>query len=118
MKAHSVVTLEGTVTIDKCQYCSGIWFDSGEAEILKKDWMSEFLDSGNLKSGKYYNEIDDINCPRCNKKMTVKQDPEQPHIRYETCDEHGVFMDAGEFTDYKHETLVDFFMKMIRRLID
>lgn len=118
MQAHTVVTLAGTVTIDRCSYCTGIWFDTGEAEILKKDWMSEFLDSGNEKSGKYYNEFDDIDCPRCHKKMLVKQDPDQPHIKYEVCEEHGMFMDAKEFTDYKSETLLDFFKKMIRRLIE
>ena len=34
-------------------------------------------------------------------------DPKQKHLEYEACEEHGMFMDAGEFTDYKYETLLD-----------
>ena len=32
--------------IDKCESRSGLWFDNGEAEQLKGDWMAEFADSG------------------------------------------------------------------------
>ena len=41
--------------------------------------------------------------------MEKVSDPKQEHIRLETCLEHGVFMDAGEFKDYKNETLMDIF---------
>jgi hypothetical protein len=37
----------------------------------------------------------------------------QPHLEYEACAEHGMFMDAGEFTDYKHETLLDIFRDLV-----
>ena len=40
-------------------------------------------------------------------------DPNQPHIWYEVCNEHGMFLDAGEFTDYKYETLLDKFRDLI-----
>ena len=39
------------MTIDRCTGCQGIWFDLGEAEQLKDKWMSEFLDTGNAKTG-------------------------------------------------------------------
>ena len=45
--------------------------------------------------------------------MEKVSDPKQSHIWYETCVEHGIFMDAGEFTDYKYETLVDKFRDFI-----
>jgi Zn-finger nucleic acid-binding protein len=64
--------------------------------------------------GKEYNKIDDVDCPRCQTRMEKVADPKQPHIWYERCpNEHGMFFDAGEFTDYKYETLMDKFRDLI-----
>ena len=95
------------MTIDRCTGCEGIWFDLGEAEQLKDKWMSEFLDTGNAKTGKANNNITDCPCPRCGKTMEHIKDADQPHIGYEACAEHGMYFDAGEFTDFKHETLFE-----------
>lgn len=113
MKERTVSTLKGLVTIDQCEHCKGMWFDNGEAEILKTEWMSEYLDSGDPTMGKAYNAIRNINCPRCNNAMLKKNDADQPHILYEVCSAHGIFMDAAEFTDYKYETLVDMFKSVV-----
>ena len=101
MQASSLRTNAGEVTIDQCTRCHGIWFDSGEAEILKEEWRSLFLDTGDPKVGAIYNEIKEIDCPRCHEQMHHQKDIHQNHIEYEVCLEHGVFMDAGEFSDYK-----------------
>ena len=108
------VTYGRNMTVDRCTNCKGIWFDPGEAETLKGKWMSEFIDSGDPEIGKKYNKIVDINCPRCEKPMAKVAEPSQPHIWYETCVDHGMFLDAGEFTDYKYETLVDKFRDLIK----
>jgi Zn-finger nucleic acid-binding protein len=108
------VTYGRDLIIDRCTNCKGIWFDAGEAEKLKGKWMSEFIDSGDPEVGKEYNKIDDVNCPRCDKKMEKVSDPKQPHIWYEACpDKHGMYFDAGEFTDYKYETLLDKFRDLV-----
>jgi hypothetical protein len=39
--------------------------------------------------------------------MTLKQDEKQKQIQYEVCAEHGIFIDAGEFSDFKHEKAMD-----------
>ena len=101
------ITYGRDLTVDRCVSCKGIWFDVGEAEILKGKWMSEFLDSGDPKVGKEFDKIGDIDCPRCGKKMDKIADPKQYHIWYEACEEHGMYFDAGEFTDYKYETFLD-----------
>lgn len=116
MNEDTVSTLQGIVTIDKCSHCHGIWFDKGEAEILKSEWMSERLDNGDPTMGKAHNPIRDINCPHCQKTMTKCSDPEQAHIEFEVCKEHGVFMDAGEFTDYKYKSFFNILMDPITRL--
>jgi len=109
MLEEEVLTQSGEVIIDKCQRCSGIWFDHGEAEKLKDEWTSISLDDGDKNIGKIYNEITNIDCPRCLKPMQSRNDPKQQHIQYEVCSEHGVFMDAGEFTDYREVTLKEAF---------
>lgn len=116
MEEHRLNTLSGPVTIDRCSRCMGIWFDTGEAEKLKEKWMSEHIDAGSRKLGKSHNLIRDIDCPRCGKKMKPITDPVQPHIRYEACSDHGIYLDAGEFTDYKYETLMDLLRGFIARI--
>ena len=104
----------GEVAIDRCTNCQGLWFDTGEADALKAKWMGDALDMGSSEEGKKWDAVDDIACPRCGKDMEKNSDPTQPHIWFEACDEHGMFMDAGEFTDYKHETLADWFRGLIK----
>ena len=48
--------------------------------------------------------------------MTLKQDEKQKNIQYEICAEHGIFMDAGEFSDFKHETAMDLFRGLVSSL--
>ncbi|MDO8860281.1 zf-TFIIB domain-containing protein [Haliea sp. E1-2-M8] len=104
----------GDVTIDRCSNCMGLWFDTGEADKLKARWMGDALDLGNPTEGKQWDKVADIACPRCGKDMEKTSDPKQKHIWYETCSEHGMFMDSGEFTDYKHETLLDRFRSLVK----
>ena len=101
--------------VDRCTGCQGLWFDLGEAERLKGNWMSEFLDSGEASVGKANNKITDCSCPRCGMKMEHIRDADQPHIGYEACPEHGMYFDAGEFTDYKYETLLEKMGQFLRR---
>lgn len=104
----------GDITVDRCSHCLGLWFDTGEADQLKARWMGDTVDTGFADEGRKWDSVEDIACPRCHRDMEKASDPKQPHIWYETCGEHGLFMDAGEFTDYKHETLIDRFRSMIK----
>ncbi|MBO6655464.1 MAG: zf-TFIIB domain-containing protein [Pseudomonadales bacterium] len=113
MEEKTLSTLNGDVTVDRCKECRGIWFDLGEAEALREKWMSEFIDSGDPKIGKTYDEVRDIQCPRCDKRMEKLNDPVQTHIQYEGCADCGMYFDAGEFTDYKYETLMDVFRDFV-----
>ena len=102
------------ITIDRCTGCGGLWFDGDEAQRLKNLPGSEVLDSGDPKTGRYYDRQADISCPRCGKRMEKSADWKQVHIWYEVCRDHGIFMDAGEFTDFKYETLFDRFRELIK----
>ena len=99
-----------SVEVDRCTSCGGIWFDSLEQEDLKKMKSSEVIDKGDPKIGKKQDQKRKINCPVCNTPMIPMTDPKQPHIHFEGCKVcYGTFFDAGEFKDYKEETLGDFF---------
>jgi Zn-finger nucleic acid-binding protein len=102
------------VTIDRCSHCQGLWFDGDEAQQLKLKHASAAVDTGDPQKGWVWDSHADINCPRCNKKMTKTADPDQKHIWYELCEEHGLFMDAGEFTDFEQESLFDCFRSLIK----
>ncbi len=113
MIQSSVETLSGKVVIDQCSSCKGLWFDSGEAEQLKESWMSDFVDLGSPRTGKKFNRVRNLKCPRCSKPATKVVYAKQSHLEFEACADHGIFMDASEFTDYKHETLLDTFKDFV-----
>jgi Zn-finger nucleic acid-binding protein len=74
------------VTIDRCTHCEGIWFDTNELEQLKSIPGREIVDSGDASVGGYWDLEDDIEC----------------------CEQHGLFLDAGEFKDCKKKNWLDF----------
>ena len=63
------ITYGGDLTIDRCTNCKGLWFDTGEAERLKKKWMGEALDIGSPEDGKKWDAVEDVACPRCGQDM-------------------------------------------------
>lgn len=46
--------------------------------------------------------------------MEKASDWKQTHIWYEICRQHGIFMDAGEFADFKNDTLLDVLRGLIK----
>lgn len=103
------VEFEG-IEVDRCTLCKGLWFDLLEHERLRELAGSEVIDCGDPDVGALFNQDDRISCPRCSAQMIRMVDSRQPHIWFESCGVcHGVFFDAGEFTDYKHYTPADLF---------
>jgi Zn-finger nucleic acid-binding protein len=101
------------MTIQRCTPgCKGLWFRPEDLAILRQDsWLAEHvIDNGPARLGRQYNRIRDIRCPECKSAMDKESDKDQPHIIYESCPNgHGVFLDAGEFTDLTHKTFWDRF---------
>ena len=102
------------IEIDRCTNCHGLWFDDDEAHRMKDLEGSELIDHGDPEEGWKYDSRDDIDCPVCGKRMHKSYDKKQQHIWYEVCPEHGMFMDAGEFTDFKDESMLDWFRSLIK----
>jgi Zn-finger nucleic acid-binding protein len=98
----------GTIEVDRCSGCKGIWFDMLERERLAELEGSEQVDTGDPEIGEKFDTVERIDCPVCRTRMIRMVDPVQPHIWYEACKVcSGVFLDAGEFTDLKDRTLLD-----------
>lgn len=96
------------VVVDRCTGCKGLWFDNLEHEKLKLLHGSESIDTGDPRVGKRYDEVDRIQCPVCHTLMVRMADAKQHHIWYETCPLcSGVYLDAGEFADFKKENWLD-----------
>lgn len=105
------------ITVDRCTQCLGIWFSEAEHKILKQMKGSEIVDSGPPKLGQEYDAIENVACPACGEVMDRVADNFQPHIHYESCARgHGVFFDAGEYKDFKEESLGDFFKSLSMRI--
>jgi len=106
------INYEGT-DIDRCTICKGIWFDAGEIEVLRDKQAATAIDTGDAKTGKLSNTIDNYQCPRCSGAMVRVVDPKQTHIWYETCSScHGSYLDAGELRDLSTMDISDFFKSL------
>ena len=115
-KSEMAKVFHESIEINRCTGCEGLWFDMLEEEHLKAIADSEDSVSGDPKVGKSFDNVDRIACPVCHTRMMRMVDARQPHIRYESCPVcYGVFFDAGEFRDYKKETVLDFFRALFAR---
>jgi hypothetical protein len=88
------------IELDYCNGCKGVWFDSGELELLLKSQGLEgskpFLDNI-LKSQEAASSEKKRNCPICGRKMKKTAIGGEPEILIDTCrDEHGLWFDGGE----------------------
>jgi len=101
-KYDMIVVEYHNIELDYCNSCKGVWFDSGELELL--------LESHGLEETKVF--LDDIrnsqeavssekkrNCPICGRKMKKTVIGGQPQILIDICrDKHGLWFDGGEVT--------------------
>ncbi|WP_036477655.1 zf-TFIIB domain-containing protein [Myxosarcina sp. GI1] len=108
------------VEVDRCARCHGIWFDSLEAETLKTIAGSEILDIGsvNYSAPNDLTSID-IRCPRCEETMIQIVDIDKERLWYEKCpDCQGIWLYAGEFTQFKRNFQSKSIKNLAARLIN
>jgi Zn-finger nucleic acid-binding protein len=88
------------IELDYCHSCKGVWFDSGELELLLKSQGLEepgaFFD-GTLNSQEAVSSEKKRKCPICGRKMKKTAIGGQPEILIDMCrDKHGLWFDGGE----------------------
>jgi len=105
------------IALERCTECYGLMVEAAVLQAMKSEWMVEtFLDIGHPRVGRQFDKIDDIECPVCRVKMDTVTDARQTHIWLEVCPScDRVFLDAGEFSDLKYETLSDRIKGLLRR---
>jgi len=98
---HDLIVIEyHNIELDCCNNCRGVWFDSGELELLLRSQglkeQQEFFD-GILKSQEATSSEEKRNCPICGRKMKKTGIGGQPEILIDACrDNHGLWFDGGE----------------------
>jgi hypothetical protein len=90
------------IELDYCNNCKGVWFDSGELDLLLKSQSLEepkaFFD-GILNSQEAVSSEKKRMCPICGRKMKKTAIGRQPTILIDVCrDRHGLWFDRGEVT--------------------
>jgi hypothetical protein len=90
------------IELDYCNNCKGVWFDSGELDLLLKSQSLEepkaFFD-GILNSQEAVSSEKKRMCPICGRKMKKTAIGGQPAILIDVCrDRHGLWFDGGEVT--------------------
>ena len=101
-KYNMIVVEYHNIELDYCTDCKGVWFDSGELELLLKSHGLEeakmFLDNI-LDSPEAISSEKKRKCPICGHKMKKTTIGEQPQILIDVCGgEHGLWFDGGEVT--------------------
>ena len=101
-KCDMIVVEYHNIELDYCTGCKGVWFDSGELELLLE---SHGLEEANLFLDNMLGSPEAISpekrrkCPICGHKMKKTTIGEQPRILIDACtEEHGLWFDGGEVT--------------------
>jgi len=99
-KSSMIVIEYHNIELDYCSNCKGVWFDSGELELLLKSCNMEdiklFLENI-TNSPATHSAEKKRKCPICNRKMQKKTIEEQSQILIDVCGkEHGLWFDGGE----------------------
>ena len=101
----------------RCNACEGLWFDLLVKEDLLAIEGSESIDIGSEVQGKMYQDIREIDCPKCFQRMVPMVDKDQFHIKYECCQNcFGTFFDSSEFRDLKEVTVLEKFQQLLKTI--
>lgn len=99
-KSDMIVVEHSNIELDYCTNCRGVWFDSGELELLME---SMEMESPNQLFGDIVNSPEAAStekkrkCPLCGHKMKKTIIGEQPEILIDVCQQgDGLWFDGGE----------------------
>ena len=84
------------IEIDHCIACSGVWFDSGELELLIERIDSDVIPFHPIDITEH-NSDKKIKCPRCFANMKKVWFDSESKILIDSCHNgHGIWFDRGE----------------------
>ena len=86
------------IELDFCPHCRGVWFDSGELDLMFKDSSLNDKSLGDMKRlPPAKTSEDERKCPICRKNMSKNIIGDKPAITVDVCRRgDGLFFDGGE----------------------
>ena len=99
-KSDMIVVEHNKIELDYCINCQGVWFDSGELELLLESmsldspdtFLSNILGSAGAESSEKKRK-----CPICREKMKKTTIGQEPGILIDVCQQgDGLWFDGGE----------------------
>ena len=101
-KSDMIVVEYHNIELDYCTDCKGVWFDSGELELMLKSYQVEGIEPfiENISNSPDTPSSEKRwKCPICSRKMRKKTIGEQPRLLIDMCGKgHGLWFDGGEIT--------------------
>ncbi len=93
-----IVVEHKKVELDYCTRCRGVWFDSGELELLLKIMRTDKASQASLLAlSETQSEEKKRKCPICGKKMKKVPIGEEPKVLIDACpNKDGLWFDGGE----------------------
>ncbi len=99
-KSSMIVIEYHNIELDYCTDCKGVWFDSGELELMLKTYQVEGIEpflENITNSPDTSSSEKKRKCPICSRRMKKKTIGEQPRLLIDMCGEgHGLWFDGGE----------------------
>ena len=98
-----IVVEQENIELDYCTNCSGVWFDSGELEIMLESMglegsslpMSDIFSSPEVETTEKKRR-----CPICSRRMRKITIGREPAVLIDVCPEgHGIWFDGGEVSE-------------------
>jgi Zn-finger nucleic acid-binding protein len=104
-KPLQTININGTVLIERCEYCFGLFFDPGEIDILLEstipnvsDANRQYLDNINKDRHQANKKVKYIKCPVCRTFMNRRVFGHRSGVVVDRCKNHGIWLDSGEIT--------------------
>ena len=110
-------TRAGAFTLDRCDTCRGLWFDTLELDRVAKDRKAAAAVESDARSETHASPKRPavMLCPRDRGMLITMHALGQPHITYESCKVcGGAFLDAGELSDLSEVTVRERLLQYFR----
>jgi Zn-finger nucleic acid-binding protein len=106
-KSDTLIVVYKNIELDYCLACKGVWFDSGELELLLEcaglENCLSFI-GGIIKAPEAMTSEKKRRCPICRRKMRKSYIEEDKKIIVDICHRsHGIWFDGGEVTQLLKE---------------
>jgi Zn-finger nucleic acid-binding protein len=99
-KSDMIVVEHHKIELDYCTNCHGVWFDSGELELLLESVGVESLEpllASLASSAEAKSAEKKLKCPICTRKMRKTVIGQEPEILLDICQQgDGIWFDGGE----------------------